>query len=98
MRCRRASNSRRLIPENSDVVLAQVWWSLTRSSEKLPGSHYSSHTRLRAILRTSEWLFVGFKLVGAAYLLYLGIGLLLTCDKRSVRTEGSWRPAHARAD
>jgi threonine/homoserine/homoserine lactone efflux protein len=36
---------------------------------------------LGAVLRTSEWLFVGLKLVGAAYLLYLGIGLLLT--KRS---------------
>ncbi len=36
---------------------------------------------LGAVLRTSDWLFVGLKLVGAAYLLYLGIGLLLT--KRS---------------
>ena len=33
---------------------------------------------LGAILRTSEWLFVALKLVGAAYLLYLGIGLLRT--------------------
>lgn len=33
---------------------------------------------LGAILRTSEWLFVALKLVGAAYLLYLGIGMLLT--------------------
>ena len=33
---------------------------------------------LGAVLRTSEWLFVALKLVGAAYLLYLGIGLLLT--------------------
>jgi threonine/homoserine/homoserine lactone efflux protein len=33
---------------------------------------------LGAILRTSEWLFIALKLVGAAYLLYLGIGLLLT--------------------
>ena len=31
---------------------------------------------LGAILRTSEWLFVALKFVGAAYLLYLGIGLL----------------------
>lgn len=33
---------------------------------------------LGAILRTSEWLFVALKLVGTAYLLYLGIGMLLT--------------------
>jgi threonine/homoserine/homoserine lactone efflux protein len=33
---------------------------------------------LGAILRTSEWLFVTLKLVGAAYLIYLGIGLLRT--------------------
>lgn len=31
---------------------------------------------LGAILRTSEWLFLGLKLVGAAYLVYLGVGLL----------------------
>ena len=36
---------------------------------------------LGAILRTSEWMFVTLKLVGAAYLIYLGIGLLRT--KRS---------------
>ena len=33
---------------------------------------------LGVILRTSEWLFLGLKLVGAAYLLYLGVGLLRT--------------------
>ncbi len=33
---------------------------------------------LGAILRTSEWLFVALKFVGAAYLLYLGIGLLVS--------------------
>jgi threonine/homoserine/homoserine lactone efflux protein len=33
---------------------------------------------LGAILQTSEWLFVALKLVGAAYLLYLGYGLLRT--------------------
>jgi len=33
---------------------------------------------LGAILRTSEWLFVALKFVGAAYLVYLGISLLRT--------------------
>jgi threonine/homoserine/homoserine lactone efflux protein len=33
---------------------------------------------LGAILRTSEWLFIALKFVGAAYLIYLGIGLLLS--------------------
>src|SRR5664279_193194 len=33
---------------------------------------------LGMILRTSEWLFVALKLVGAAYLIYLGVGLLRT--------------------
>jgi len=32
---------------------------------------------LGALLRTSEWLFVALKLAGAAYLVYLGIQLLL---------------------
>ena len=42
---------------------------------------------LGAILRTSEWLFLALKLVGAGYLLYLGISLLLT--KRSDFVLGS---------
>ena len=33
---------------------------------------------LGAILRTSEWLFLALKLVGAAYLIYLGVQLLRT--------------------
>src|SRR5512139_2839168 len=33
---------------------------------------------LGAILRTSEWLFVALKLIGAAYLVYLGLQLLRT--------------------
>ena len=33
---------------------------------------------LGAVLRTSEWLFVALKLVGAAYLVYMGVQLLRT--------------------
>jgi threonine/homoserine/homoserine lactone efflux protein len=33
---------------------------------------------LGVILRTSEWLFLALKLVGAAYLVYLGVGMLRT--------------------
>ena len=42
---------------------------------------------LGAILRTSEWLFLVLKLIGVAYLLYLGVGLLLT--KRASLVLGS---------
>jgi len=35
---------------------------------------------LGAILRTSEWAFVALKVVGAAYLVYLGVKLLRTSD------------------
>ena len=37
---------------------------------------------LGAILRTSEWLFLALKLVGAAYLVYLGMQLLRTRGPR----------------
>src|SRR5215475_6868939 len=33
---------------------------------------------LGAILRTSEWLFLALKLVGAAYLVYMGVQLIRT--------------------
>ena len=46
---------------------------------------------LGAILRTSEWLFIALKLVGAAYLIYLGIQLL-----RTRRAEPALGPATAR--
>jgi threonine/homoserine/homoserine lactone efflux protein len=36
---------------------------------------------LGAVLRTSEWLFIALKFVGAAYLIYLGIGLLRTQER-----------------
>jgi threonine/homoserine/homoserine lactone efflux protein len=49
---------------------------------------------LGAILRTSEWLFVALKLVGAAYLLYLGFGLLRT--KKGALALGSSSPCPTR--
>jgi threonine/homoserine/homoserine lactone efflux protein len=48
---------------------------------------------LGALLRASEWLFVALKLVGAAYLLYLGIGLLRT--KHGALALGSMTPRSA---
>jgi threonine/homoserine/homoserine lactone efflux protein len=49
---------------------------------------------LGAILRTSEWLFLALKLVGAVYLLYLGVTLLRS--KRSALAIGS-EPARSLA-
>ena len=47
---------------------------------------------LGALLRASDWLFLALKLVGAAYLVYLGIQLLLT---RSAALESSAAPAQS---
>ena len=44
----------------------------------LVGHTFLATLGLGAILRTSDWLFVALKVVGAAYLIYLGIGLLRT--------------------
>ncbi|MGE0313377.1 MAG: LysE family translocator [Lautropia sp.] len=44
---------------------------------------------LGALLRTSEWLFAAIKFAGAAYLLYLGIQLLLTRSARIVAAESA---------
>ena len=46
---------------------------------------------LGAILRTSEWLFVALKLVGAAYLVYLGIQLLRAHRHALVMSAGTPR-------
>jgi threonine/homoserine/homoserine lactone efflux protein len=46
---------------------------------------------LGAILRTSEWLFVLLKLVGASYLVYLGVQLLRTRSHDLVSTRGAPR-------
>ncbi len=46
---------------------------------------------LGAILRTSEWLFLGLKLVGAAYLAYLGIQLLRTTKRELAVSAGAPR-------
>jgi threonine/homoserine/homoserine lactone efflux protein len=46
---------------------------------------------LGAILRTSEWLFVLLKLVGAAYLVYLGVQLLRTRAQELVASPGGPR-------
>jgi threonine/homoserine/homoserine lactone efflux protein len=46
---------------------------------------------LGAILRTSEWLFLALKLVGAAYLVYLGVQLLRTRPHAFAATAGAPR-------
>ena len=48
---------------------------------------------LGAILRTSEWLFVALKFAGAAYLLYLGVGLLRTRQSTLTVSGGAPRSA-----
>ncbi len=46
---------------------------------------------LGAILRTSEWLFLALKIVGAAYLIYLGVNLLRTAGATLVISASSRR-------
>jgi threonine/homoserine/homoserine lactone efflux protein len=46
---------------------------------------------LGAILRTSEWLFVALKLIGAAYLVYLGVQLLRTRHAELAMSAGAPR-------
>lgn len=46
---------------------------------------------LGAILRTSEWLFIALKLVGAAYLVYLGLMLLRTRNAQLLVSAGGRR-------
>src|SRR6185295_12045931 len=65
-----------------------------RVSVGLVGHTLLATLGLGVILRTSEWLFFALKLLGALYLLYLGIGLLRT--KRSTLTfaDRPARPLH----
>jgi threonine/homoserine/homoserine lactone efflux protein len=54
---------------------------------------------LGAILRTSEWVFVALKFVGAAYLAYLGVQLLRTKSHELAVAAGAPRsPARLFAD
>jgi len=46
---------------------------------------------LGAVLRTSQWLFVVLKLVGAAYLVYLGVQLLRTRSHELAAAAGAPR-------
>ena len=44
---------------------------------------------LGALLRASEWLFLAFKLVGAAYLIYIGVQLLRTRQSQLALSAGA---------
>jgi threonine/homoserine/homoserine lactone efflux protein len=46
---------------------------------------------LGAILRTSEWLFIALKLVGAAYLIYLGVQLIRAKHQEISMDQGATR-------
>lgn len=46
---------------------------------------------LGALLRASEWLFLALKLMGAAYLVYIGVQLLRTCRAELAMSGGSPR-------
>ena len=50
---------------------------------------------LGAILRTSEWLFSALKFFGAAYLIYLGVGLLVA-KHHELALASAPRRSHAR--
>jgi threonine/homoserine/homoserine lactone efflux protein len=50
---------------------------------------------LGAILRTSEWLFAALKFFGAAYLIYLGVGLLVA-KHHELALASAARRSHAR--
>ncbi len=49
---------------------------------------------LGAVLRASEWLFTSIKLIGAAYLIYLGLQLLLTKAHALSLSTHAARPLH----
>ncbi len=57
----------------------------------LVGHTFLATLGLGAILRTSEWLFLALKLVGAAYLVYLGVQLLRTKNSELAVSTGAPR-------